>query len=749
MDPQEYEMGDLGVDDNVEISYAEAIRILDSMADVRQEYNSRAAYLRTLHEEAPEFLHILEGVYSEKIDAFLQIITLIGELGEQNNLARQLSEIRNDVTSGTQRISQLIAERVRLEEEKTEYEMTAKWTQQDSQEDIPALAILRDIKNTSYGGIQKKDLFTSCGENILRIGGSVRGINNQILEISKNIDVLKKKMRVLIEENRVLLGQIRDRLAQARVIIDFLQDLEKKIDDFKTLSTDNTLHALAIRGDTAHDEIVRLLSEGCSPNDLDPLRSKKPIYYACMCGRVRLATLFVDVTEFNNEDKRKILEELPNIKELWELRSIIEYGTTNFNRLWNPNGGIEENIIRIFKDYYSPVIFDRYGLFGGGFLGEQLRLILTGAWHRHNIPDAQRIVTLFTSFAGNQFPETLIAVFEGEVGKYVRKADINHEGTFYKRLMFVLQQFNKKRYKSSSERVNLPSLPLDISEGDRGSQKIERGSQKVERGSQKIEKSPQKIERGSQKVLPSIQLDVFEEDRDRKEGESVYNNVAPGLRYQSVPGDGHCLFNAVALYCGRTQQALRTLVVRHIESHMEEYCDIIQALNPEKKPELYLQDVRQGIEWADNLEIVVLMTILNRPIVVVGTDGKIRNLSDLSGDGVPIFVQYNGHNHYDALILTGERGAREIFEVLRQLTEYSQEARNPSPLLFSSITNRQAQERQQEERDLEESQNRSWETYQREHGPFANDAEREIAFTNFRQEWDNELRARRTSNNLM
>ena len=84
-----------------------------------------------------------------------------------------------------------------------------------------------------------------------------------------------------------------------------------------------------------------------------------------------------------------------------------------------------------------------------------------------------------------------------------------------------------------------------------------------------------------------------------------------------------------------------------------------------------MQDLRQGIEWADNLEIAVLMNILNRPIVVVGPDGKVRNLSSLVGDGDPIFVQYNGHNHYDALILTGNSPPREIFEALTQLNEHS------------------------------------------------------------------------------
>lgn len=168
-----------------------------------------------------------------------------------------------------------------------------------------------------------------------------------------------------------------------------------------------------------------------------------------------------------------------------------------------------------------------------------------------------------------------------------------------------------------------------------------------------------------------------------EETESVRKTVLKqsplGLKHQPVPEDGHCLFHAVALHCGRDQQVLRNMVAGNIEGNMKKYRDIIQALNPEKTVDRYLQDVRQGIEWADNLEIVVLMTVLNQPVVVVETDGKIRNLSSLIGDGVPIFVEYNGHNHYDALIITGEKDAREIFEALKL------ESIGPQQLLLDEV----------------------------------------------------------------
>lgn len=145
-----------------------------------------------------------------------------------------------------------------------------------------------------------------------------------------------------------------------------------------------------------------------------------------------------------------------------------------------------------------------------------------------------------------------------------------------------------------------------------------------------------------------------------------------GLRYQSVGGnedeEGHCLFIAVGLYLGQNQEFLRNIVAANIEDNLEQYRDIIQALSPGKTPEQYVEDLRNGSEWADNIEIAVLMKMLDRPIVVVGPDGMVRNLADLTGSGDPIFVQYNGHTHYDALLLTGEKTAEEVLEDLRQLT---------------------------------------------------------------------------------
>lgn len=150
-----------------------------------------------------------------------------------------------------------------------------------------------------------------------------------------------------------------------------------------------------------------------------------------------------------------------------------------------------------------------------------------------------------------------------------------------------------------------------------------------------------------------------------------------GLEYQEIPGDGHCLFHAVGLYVGQGQASLRNVVAAHIEHNLDEFRGIIEATNPGRTPEEYLEALRSGEEWADNLEIAVLMRILNRPIVVIGPDGNISNRSDLTGvAGEPIFVRYNGHDHYDAYLLAGEWHGRanEILASLTRLNEHSRAA---------------------------------------------------------------------------
>ncbi|MBS0358608.1 MAG: ankyrin repeat domain-containing protein [Proteobacteria bacterium] len=140
--------------------------------------------------------------------------------------------------------------------------------------------------------------------------------------------------------------------------------------------------------------------------------------------------------------------------------------------------------------------------------------------------------------------------------------------------------------------------------------------------------------------------------------ESSVKNELPTLenfKIEPVEGDGHCLFRAVGFYVGKNPDELREIVANYLEKNLEQYRDIISAVALNGDVEGYIQAMRHGNEWADHLEIVALMRALGRPIVVIDSEKKIRNLSDIKQiKGDPIFVYYNGHNHYDGLILTEE-----------------------------------------------------------------------------------------------
>lgn len=180
-----------------------------------------------------------------------------------------------------------------------------------------------------------------------------------------------------------------------------------------------------------------------------------------------------------------------------------------------------------------------------------------------------------------------------------------------------------------------------------------------------------------------------------------------GFNVIPIPGDGHCLFNAVSLYLDNTStspRALRTKVANHIEDHLEQYQDIITALNPDTTVEMHIRAIRDH-EWADNLEIAVLMRVLDRPIYVIDSDGKIRNRGiNITGSGDPIFVYYNGHNHYDGLLIQApEMTGQEILEllILENRASIVQLPATRQPQIFKNMKKRKIDQTEINHNDLE------------------------------------------------
>jgi len=137
-----------------------------------------------------------------------------------------------------------------------------------------------------------------------------------------------------------------------------------------------------------------------------------------------------------------------------------------------------------------------------------------------------------------------------------------------------------------------------------------------------------------------------------------------GLIYQPVFADGHCLYHAVGLYLGKEYTKLREEVAAAIRNNPADYCEFITALNPNITIEQYLDGLENKSDWADDFEISVLMRILNRPIVIIEGRGTIRNAATIDPyrNGDPIFVYYNGINHYDAYLFARNVDGRQILD---------------------------------------------------------------------------------------
>ncbi|MGE3919910.1 MAG: AMP-binding protein, partial [Gammaproteobacteria bacterium] len=236
----------------------------------------------------------------------------------------------------------------------------------------------------------------------------------------------------------------------------------------------------------------------------------------------------------------------------------------------------------------------------------------------------------------------------------------------------------------------------------------EERSQSILQSLTQLNEQSRNVEQNGNSV--SIKMWVEGNDRSIQENESVQQTVSRvtnnGLKYEQLQGDGHCLYRAVSLYSDLDVQALRNRVASSIEHNLSSYEGVIRAINPHQTPQDYINAIRNGEEWADNLEIAILMQVLNRPIVIMSPDGSIRNRTDIGQySGEPIFVYYNGHNHYDGLILTnqGEERSQSILQSLTQLNEQSrnveQNGNSVSIKMWVQGNDRSIQENRQEDRE--------------------------------------------------
>ncbi len=160
---------------------------------------------------------------------------------------------------------------------------------------------------------------------------------------------------------------------------------------------------------------------------------------------------------------------------------------------------------------------------------------------------------------------------------------------------------------------------------------------------------------------------VVQEQKFIQAPSGISSFIPQGLKLVDISGEGNCLYNAVAIYLNQDVQTLRQVVTAHLEYNIDEYKEFI-ILPSSSTIENYIQDIRNTNEWAGDLEITVLSKLLVRPIIIIGSNGKIINKQVLSQqqNEEPIFVYYNNVNHYDGLVLQEGYNAREILNTLLQ-----------------------------------------------------------------------------------
>jgi|GEM_PF-7015560 len=176
----------------------------------------------------------------------------------------------------------------------------------------------------------------------------------------------------------------------------------------------------------------------------------------------------------------------------------------------------------------------------------------------------------------------------------------------------------------------------------------------------------------------------------------------PGLRFQEVPGDGHCFYHAVGLYLGADYASLRNETANYINAHWDEFEETITALYPQQDKDGYLKNLQESSVWADHVEIEALRRALNRPIIILEGEGSIREDGEPERfGGEPVFVYYNGHTHYDVYILTGEFSSNAI---MTQLLAGNQEGRRQSiePLTGSTQAILEEKKDEPEENGIDE-----------------------------------------------
>lgn len=122
------------------------------------------------------------------------------------------------------------------------------------------------------------------------------------------------------------------------------------------------------------------------------------------------------------------------------------------------------------------------------------------------------------------------------------------------------------------------------------------------------------------------------------------------LKIIDVLGDGNCMYRAVAHgFLGDEQRhrEIRQAVIGEVEAHIlfyEPFCVPYSDHEPETI-EGAIRDMKMPNSWGSNFHLVAAAKAYHRQINVISNGGiKVMDVPEASGS--PIFLVYNGVNHY-------------------------------------------------------------------------------------------------------
>ena len=147
--------------------------------------------------------------------------------------------------------------------------------------------------------------------------------------------------------------------------------------------------------------------------------------------------------------------------------------------------------------------------------------------------------------------------------------------------------------------------------------------------------------------------------------------AAPQLRFFDVPGDGNCLYSAVAcqLDSGKAGHAeLRRASVEYFEERWQKYCAVVPP-GTEAAVRAWAAAMRRPMAWGDDLSVRALADYLGRPVVAWRRSSPDQAPSTFVPDPLPsepvspIYMLLDettpGAEHYSALLPTEACGDLE------------------------------------------------------------------------------------------